>query len=400
MKLKSIFLATTAAIVSFGAFAEEARVPKVDGKPIIDLRLRAEQVDQDGLDETTALTLRGRMGYEAKFAQGWSALVEAEGVVQLNDDFSDTVDVVPGKAVIADPETLELNRLQVAWQGEKSSATIGRQRIIFDNARFVGNVGFRQNEQTFDAVRLGHKVNDSVSVDYVYIDGVRRIFGDDHPMGEFESDSHVLRIATKSEMGDIVLTALLLDFENAPGASSQTYAMRWTNAWDTPAGKLGGHVELARQSDYQGYGPTEDLGYQAYGLTLQNNGLTAMAGVDILEGSSGQGFATPLATLHAFQGWADVFLNTPGAGLRDVSLGVKGKGRALFKDAKPLSWAVIYHDFDSDNGALSYGSEFDAVVRVPLNDRFSVEAKGAVFEGGVGGPADRTKFWLALQANF
>ena len=31
---------------------------------------------------------------------------------------------------------------------------VGRQRIILDNARFVGNVGFRQLEQTFDAARI------------------------------------------------------------------------------------------------------------------------------------------------------------------------------------------------------------------------------------------------------
>jgi hypothetical protein len=31
--------------------------------------------------------------------------------------------------------------------------TLGRQRINLDDQRFVGSVGWRQNEQTFDAVR-------------------------------------------------------------------------------------------------------------------------------------------------------------------------------------------------------------------------------------------------------
>lgn len=381
------------------AIADEAS-SGIDGEPILDLRLRAEQVDQDGPDETTALTLRARFGYQATFGQGWSALAEGEGVVALSDDYSDTIDNIPGKAIIADPETLELNRLQIGWKGDAVSATLGRQRIIFDDARFVGNVGFRQNEQTFDALRLGTKLHDTVTLEYVYIDGVRRIFGDDSPIGEFESDSHIVRAGTETPFGTLSAMALLLDFSNAPGASSQTYVAKWAHNWSTPIGKLDGRIELARQSDYQGGGPQEDLGYQSYHLSLTPGGITAMAGVDILDGSGGQGFSTPLATVHAFQGWADVFLATPGNGLRDTSLGLKGKGASFLNSDKPLSWAVIYHDFDSDNGAVSFGSELDAVLRVPVSERLNLELKGAVFNGTTGGPADRTKIWLALSASF
>jgi len=399
MTLRMLLLSAVCLAASGYSVAEDA-AKKIDGDPILDLRLRAEQVDQDGLDETTAITLRARFGYEAKFGQGWSALAEGEGVLALSDDYSDTIDNIPGKAIIADPETLELNRLQIGWKGDAGSATIGRQRIIFDNARFIGNVGFRQNEQTFDAIRLGTKLHDKVSVDYVYIDGVRRIFGDDSPMGEFESDSHVVRVGAETPFGKVAGTALLLDFSNAPGASSQTYAVNWSNKWTLPLGDVSGRVELARQSDYQGAGPQNDLGYQSYQFSIANSGITVMAGADILDASGGQGFSTPLATLHAFQGWADVFLGTPGIGLRDFSLGVKGKGNPVLDGSKPLSWAVIYHDFESDNGAVSLGSELDAVLRIPVNERFSVEAKGAIFDGATGGPSDRTKFWLALNASF
>jgi hypothetical protein len=104
--------------------------------------------------------------------------------------------------------------------------------------------------------------------------------------------------------------------------------------------------------------------------------------------------------LHAFQGWADVFLNTPAAGVRDFSLGLKGGGVDLIDGAKPAHWAVFYHDFDSDNGSLSYGSELDAIFRIPVNDWLTLEAKGAVFNGADNGPADRTKFWLALETRF
>ena len=377
-----------------------AESKKIEGDAIINLRLRTEYVDQDGLDETTALTLGGRFGYEIKTANGWSALVEGEAVGHLTDEFSDTINSVPGKAIIADPEAFELNRLQIAWKGEDFNATLGRQRIIFDDARFVGNVGFRQNEQTFDALRLGFTALDNITLDYVYIDKVHRIFGDESPVGEFESDSHVIRLGVKTGAGDLVATVLLLDFDNAPASSSQTYAIKWSKNWDVDVGTLGLSAQFALQSGFRGGGPSEDLGFQSYGVTFTRGDITAFGGLEVLEGSGGQGFATPLATLHAFQGWADVFLSTPADGIRDLSIGLRGKGLQIIEGARPASWALIYHDFDSDNGAISYGSEFNAVFRMPINDWLAIEAKGAVFDGANGGPADRTKLWLALETSF
>jgi len=104
--------------------------------------------------------------------------------------------------------------------------------------------------------------------------------------------------------------------------------------------------------------------------------------------------------LHAFQGWADVFLNTPATGVRDLSATLTGKAPNFIADAKPVSWGVGYHDFASDNAARDLGTEIDAMARLPLNANFSLEGKVAVFNGDAGGPADRTKFWLALEASF
>ncbi len=403
-KLKHMLATGSIAVICAGAaFAQTPQgsdTPAITAKPVLDLRLRGEQVDQDGLDDTTALTLRGRFGYEFAFTSGWSALIEGEAVGHLSDDFSDTVDNVPGKAVVADPEAFELNRAQIAWKGDRANATLGRQRIIFDDARFVGNVGFRQNEQTFDAVRLGFTGLETITAEYVFIDKVHRIFGDESPLGEFESESHVVRFGAKTAFGDFVATGLFLDFDESAAASGQTLSIGWSKAWETDAGKLGLRARFAEQSEYDGKGPPCDLGYQSYGASFARGKLTLIGGLEVLEGSGGRGFATPLATLHAFQGWADVFLNTPAAGVRDISAGIRGGGVKLLANAKPANWAVIYHDFESDNGAMSYGSEFDAVFRLPVNDWLTLEAKGAVFDGSDTGPADRTKFWLAVETRF
>ena len=377
-----------------------AQVSDVEGEVIADVRVRAEHVDREGLDETLAVTWRARLGYEIKTPDGWSALIEGEAVGHLNDDFSDSIDVVPGKAVVADPEALELNRLQLAWTDKSANATLGRQRIVLDDGRFVGSVGFRQNEQTFDAVRLGYTGGDAINLQYIYIDKVHRIFGDESPVGEFESNSHVLRVAGETDMGNLVATVLLLDLGGSGSASSQTYAVRWSKSWPLGDGILAANIQAAEQSGYEGMGPTVDLGFQSYGATYSSGDITFVGGLEILEGAAGQSFATPLATLHAFQGWADVFLNTPPSGIRDLSVGITGKGSPAISGAEPVSWAAFVHQFESDNGALTHGAEFDAVLRIPINEFLAIETKAAVFSGAAGGPPDTSKFWLALEASF
>ena len=53
--------------------------------------------------------------------------------------------------MVPDPRGTELNRFQITNTSLPGTrTTLGRQRIVLDDSRFVGNVGFRQNEQTFD----------------------------------------------------------------------------------------------------------------------------------------------------------------------------------------------------------------------------------------------------------
>src|SRR5690606_26401709 len=99
--------------------------------PILAARLRHESVDQAGMSEDAeALTLRGRAGAELAI-DGFSFLAEAEGTLALTGDYNDTL---PGNGlepfpVVADPENVELNRLQVSYMQDGTGVTIGRQRI-------------------------------------------------------------------------------------------------------------------------------------------------------------------------------------------------------------------------------------------------------------------------------
>ncbi len=381
-----------------GALATPALAQNVaEGDWIIDARLRYESVSQDGLADADALTFRTRLGYETPLWRGWRALAEIEGVAQLNDDFNDTVNGNTAFAIVADPEALEINRLQLAWTGDEGRRLVaGRQRIILNNARFVGNVGFRQNEQTFDALRLEARPFAHAALTYIYVDRVHRIFGDDSPQGEWNSDSHVAQIDLDLPVGRLSVYALWLDFDNAAAQSSQTYGARWGHEWEAGEFRPRVTLEAAQQSDYRGSTADFDLGYQHAEFALRRGQWSAMLGGERLEGDDARGFSTPLATLHAFQGWADAFLTTPPDGVRDLYAGVAYSTRP-WPAERPVTLSLAAHDFSDDDGATDFGSEVNASARFALNERVSLELKAASFNGDDPRFADRDKFWFSLE---
>lgn len=392
--LRSCAFALGVVICTPAALAQTAAT---EGDWILDTRLRYETVSQDGLEDADAVTLRARLGYETPAWRGFRALAELEGVVQLTDDFNDTVNGHAAHAIVPDPETFELNRLQLAWSGaEGRSVILGRQRIVLGNARFVGNVGFRQNEQTFDAVRASFRPFEQTTLTYIYVDRVRRIFGDDSPQGEWDSDSHIVQAELMTPVGRFAAYGLLLDFQDAPTQSSQTYGLRWQDEWEVGAYRPRLTLEVAQQRDYGGNGADFDLGYQHAEFGVRRGQWTVTAGGERLEGDDARGFSTPLATLHAFQGWADAFLATPSDGVRDLYAGVSYSATPR-SDAQPVTLAVTYHDFADDGGSIAFGSEWDASARFTIDEHVSIEAKAALFEGEDARFADRNKFWLALE---
>jgi len=392
--LRSCVFALGVVICTPAALAQTAAT---EGDWILDTRLRYESVSQDGLEDANAVTLRARLGYETLAWRGFRALAELEGVVQLTDDFNDTVNGHTGYAIVPDPEAFELNRLQLAWSGaEGRSVVLGRQRIVLGNARFVGNVGFRQNEQSFDALRASFRPFEHTTLTYIYVDRVRRIFGDDSPQGEWDSDSHIVQAEVATPLGRLTGYGLLLDFQSAVAQSSQTFGLRWQNEWEVGAYRPRLALEVAQQRDYGGNGADFDLGYQHAEFGLRRGPWSVTAGGERLEGDDARGFSTPLATLHAFQGWADVFLATPPDGVRDLYAGVSYSATP-WSDTQPMTLAVTYHDFADDSGSVAFGSEWDASARFTISEHVSIEAKAALFDGEDARFADRNKFWLALE---
>ncbi|TPW03454.1 MAG: hypothetical protein FD125_1586 [bacterium] len=380
-----------------GAAAASSR----SGEILFESRLRYEGVSQDGLDDAAALTLRTRLGWQSPERSGFRLLVEGESVVALVDDYNDTIHGPAHRAAVADPEAFELNRLQLAWTGLPDTEVIlGRQRIVLGSARFVGNVGFRQNEQTFDAVKVTTRAFEPLTVTWAWIDRVHRVFGDDSPVGEWRSDSHLINVEAPTPAGRVTAYGYLLDFSNAPAQSSATWGARLEGSRTlSPDWSALYALEYARQSEYGDNPARFDVDYGLISAGLKRGPLTGTLALERLDGDGAQAFQTPLATLHAFQGWADVFLTTPRDGLRDVSATVS------YAVARPplgrnATLTTSWRDVRDADGSVRYGRELDVSVRLALDARWAVEIKGARFDGTQAAFADRDKVWAAIDYRF
>ncbi len=377
-----------------------------NGKPLIDVRYRFETKSQDGFaQDAYSNTIRTRLGFETGEVYNLIFLVEFENVASIgNDHFNSTTNGRTQFPVIADPDATEINRAQVTFTGiDKSAVTVGRQRFNLNNHRFVGAVDFRQNQQTFDAARFSTKLIEHVTLDYLYISRVHRIFGDDNPAGEFDSDSHIVSaVLDGGEFGTLKGYGVILDLEEAPALSSQSWGARYENTVvlsEDAAVKLGIVAEYATQSDNAANPVNYREDYIHGEASLSVAPFTGKFGYEKLGGDGTSSFKTPLAMLHKFQGFADVFLATPATGLEDIY----GTISYDWKDA-PFGTGIklfaTYHDFQSDVGSLDLGDEIDAGMSVKFRKHWSVNVKGAVYNGGASGPADRSLIWAALRFQY
>jgi len=377
------------------------------GKISFNSRLRYEGVSLTGSKPSDALTIRNRFGFTTKQFRGFQGMIEGEDVSVVgpghNANFSGTNPSGAGHAVVADPEATEVNRAWGSYSNWDSTLKVGRQRVNFDQARFIGNVGWRQNEQTFDAISLVNNSIPDTRIVYAFVDQVNRIFGDDHPTGNLDTSSHLVNVNYSGfEKLNLTGYAYLVKIDNVPataaneaGLSANTYGAsvsgKLPNVGDV---KLGYRAEFAWQTD-AGNSP---LNYEAEYYHLNVNSsydrFSLGVGYEVLGTDNNAGFRTPLATLHAFNGWADAFLATPGAGLRDVyvSAGVK-----LPYDV-PLK--VIYHSYETNIGDADLGQEVDIIASKSLGKHWKTLAKYAAYSGGDSGRAYREKFWLQVEFNF
>jgi hypothetical protein len=367
-----------------------------ESKPIIDLRLRSEGVDQAGMaEDAEAITLRGRLGFETGKAWNTTLLAEGDLLWPFETHYNSTVNGKTGYPVVADAETYEVNRLQLTNTSiADTTITVGRQRINLDDQRFVGNVGWRQNEQTYDGARVVNKSIRNLTVDVTYFDQVNRVFGKDSPVGRFHGSNYLANVAYQLPFAKITGFAYLTDFDEAPRDSAETLGVRVAGEQPVKKVKLAWFVSYANQGERT----NNPLNFSQDFYTAEVNGtfrqFSLGAGYELMEGNGVRGFSTPLATLHKFDGWADKFLTTPPNGLQRtyVMAGYTKKGLA-FLDT--VSANAVYHEFESDRLSLDYGSEVDLQLQAKYR-RFNLLLKYADYNADRFA-TDTDKYWLQLD---
>ena len=380
------------------------------GKPILDARYRFENVDQNNdLRDANAQTLRTRAGFQSGQWHGLSGLLEVDNVSRIGDDaYNSTRNGQKEYAVVADPDGTEVNQALLRYDHKLGSAVLGRQRINLDNQRFIGSVAWRQNEQTFDGALTQLKPLDGLTLSYAYLDQVNTVFGPDNGRydnltnpANIDGHSHLIN-AQYVFMPQLTATAYsyLLDLDNiavAPTAaegtlSSQTSGLRLNGV----VAGVSYALEYAQQKDY-GDNPLElDSEYYLAELGYTLKGVQLKAGYEVLGGDNGSGnraFQTPLATKHAFQGWADQFLTTPADGIEDAYVGVT----APLLGGTLQAW---YHDFSTEQGSDDYGNEIDLSYAHPIPGVKGLVGlvKYATYDSDdKARTVDTDKVWLQLQ---
>ena len=384
--------------------AGAAHAQAVQIKPLGEARLRYETVDQDGLAANAdALTLRLRAGVEAK-AGRWSALVEGQGNLAIVDDYFDGLHGAATLPIVADPENIALTRAQLRYASPAFAVTAGRQRIGFDDERFVGSVGFRQNGQSYDAVRAEVTPVKGVKVDLAYAWSVRTIWGIDGAGARQQAvsgDNAFANVAAQTPFGKLSGFAYLVDQDEAAmqgfRMSSQSYGARLDGSKPLGKAKIAYQLSYARQSDWHRNPNDYSADYYLADVAVDFGGPRVGVGYEILGADNGislTSFQTPLATGFKFQGWADKFLVTPPDGVRDL-YAIAGWSWKAFGPLKAVTVQAAYHAYRSDRASRSYGDEIDLLASAKFG-KITGSVRYAHYSAD-SFATDTDKFWLQLD---
>ncbi|OUR82980.1 hypothetical protein A9Q82_05900 [Cycloclasticus sp. 46_120_T64] len=412
------FLAGTMAISAAPtASAEESLVNALtNGKASFSARLRYENVDQENKpEEANAYTARLTATYKTASYYGFSAFAEIESVHSLfSNNYAHKSQAKGAKyPVIADPNETELNQGYLQYTGlADTSIKLGRQALTYRDAPFhrhVGTVAWRQNWQTLDALSVINTSIKDTTISYAYVWNVNRIFGEDASAAwdDFDSASNLFNLQyTGFKPVKLEAYAYLYDFKNADTFSTNTYGLRASGGTPVADGvKAIYTAEYANQSDAADNPDSIDADYwlAEAGAKMTFDGpikmLLVKASYELQEGHGGKDrFVTILGTNHAYQGWSDQFLVTPGDGLEDIYITAVAK-------AYGVKFVTAFHQFGSDKGSYDYGTEFNLLATKKVAKNYTVGLKYADFKAdnnslNTAAVNDVTKVWAFVQAKF
>ena len=418
---KTLLLSVVAStMIIAGGDIEAVEVPIVEDFLIFsniqghgEIRPRYEGVDTDNaVRDANAFTIRAQLSIQADLFQveGLSTYLEATGVYGDGHYFDTTWGATnPDNGLynlVADPDQSRFTQAYIDYKFSDTLIRAGRQGINLDNQRFVGTVDWRQMPQTFDAVAVINNSIEGLNLLAAYIWQVNTIKAKEsgYPAARgdrFDTGSVVLH-AAYTVMPELTFTGygyLLEDIHDTWGIAATGKVGIGENS------NVSYRAEYAIQNDpsFTDLAPntTADADYLNLEATLNMSGFLLGAGYELLSGVNNVGdsaFTTPLSTLHAHNGWADVFL--PGAGNLATGL-VDANAMIGYKSAGFGVAKVLYHDFSSDVGSIDYGTEIDVLYKnkIPGVKGLSGLIKGAWYSAD-DYKVDKTVLWAMIDYKF
>lgn len=395
------------------------------GKPNLDLRLRYERIETNppygpGIteDQADALTARLRLGYTTAQWHALDAQAEFSGTWALDDDHYQSTDNLKSRyPIVPDPSGETLNQAWLRYSGlPATTITLGRQRLAYDNQRFIGNVAWRQREQTFDAVSLSSqwlgRWLPQTTFNYAYLSRVQafRAYRMDPANAGVSCNADFACADTLGLNGHalnlawVAAPALKLvgygywldfDFDSAARRDTRTLGLRAMGTVPVDAFKLSYTLEYADQRGIAESPSGLKADYQLIELGAARGPVAATLGHEVLSGDGAYGFQTPLATLHAFQGWVDLFVNTPVWGVRDDAA-------SLSLNVERAKLTAVWHRYAADSASLRYGDEWNLLATRPIGKQLNAGLKYGIYDGNRESPdaprRSRTeKFWAWLE---
>ncbi len=316
-----------------------------------------------------------------------------------------------GYSIVADGEQTRVTQANISYAKNGFVGVVGRKGLNLDNQRFIGTVGWRQMPQTYDLVSVAYKGIENLDLMAAYVWQVNRIFDRDLGVAslpslkleDFETNT-VLLHAAYNVAPELIITA----YDYMIAGFADHVGIRATGGTTLDNGmKLSYMAEYTKQTDaslseksapFNDVEPEQDADYYRFGLSGTHDGYTLGACYEVLgeKGSGDYSFNTPLATLHAHNGWADMFLGTPADGLKDFSV------KLGYADKTLGNIMGVYHKFDSDAGSVEYGSEFDVVYTKGVMKNVNMMLKGAIYSQGDSTTpyVDTTKYWVMFDYKY
>ncbi len=368
--------------------------------------------DPAGKSPASGLNVRTRLNYKTGQFMGTSAFIQLQNLTNIEEDFNDLKGgAQKNRDVIADPEGSRVHQAYLDFTFiPKTHIKLGRQEIILDDHRLIGNIGWRQNAQSFDGVTITNKSIQDVILFAGYANRQNTIL-----LTQNDLDGFWMFHATYTGIKGHKLSAFcyLLNSENDT-RDLATYGLR-------AVGKvmmLRYAIDYAYQTDWQDN--DIDVSAQMFngylGMDL-NNMFAVGAGVSYIEGQDDSNsaddrpFDTLFSTAHKFNGWADVFLGTNGGKLKNGLLDYYADLTIKYMGAK---CKLVYHYFDSTDDDVNgfddaYGDEFDAVIVKKLYKNVKGLVKYAHYNEknssarravGLVGGHDEDVFWTRLMVSF